>query len=63
MTTFSPAVFYGTHVDLLQMQLSRDQQAWLTQHDPTLRADVLLFLSCGIQTVAHLMREAVELFS
>jgi hypothetical protein len=63
-STFNYARFFGDMWDSQRMQLGRHEVTWQEVHRPPVRAaDVVLNLSCGVQTVPHLMVLQVALFA
>lgn len=60
---FDYSQFYKDMQDSERMQVAKDEMTWIQRYaKPDQPADVTLNLSCGVQTVPHLMLTQVELF-
>src|SRR6266545_1154855 len=61
--SFDYSSFFGDMSDSERLQVSKDEMRWFQRHvAPDRRADVVLNLSCGVQTIPHLMLVQVALF-
>lgn len=61
--SFDLSAFFNDRVDAERLQLSKDELSWVqTYRKPERPADVVLNLSCGVQTTPHLMLTQVALF-
>jgi hypothetical protein len=61
--SFDYSAFFNDMSDSERLQVSKDEMRWLQRHvAPDRSADVVLNLSCGVQTIPHLMLTQVALF-
>src|SRR6266849_317926 len=60
---FDYSAFYNDMTDAEKLQVPKDEFSWFTKYSqPQRTADVVLNLSCGVQTVPHVMLMMVAVF-